>query len=174
MTKSDRDALRVLCDETVADHCFVDVRKDQALELLDRVEQLEAENEAQASQLLDPDATCCADATRVTRALRLKLEGERDSALVALEQCRAERDEAVKMIRESRNSGAHLSLIDQTERQTAETIAVMLDEEAERVREFHDGENGAFFRAMTECAEGWAKVIRARAWKPAPQQGADK
>jgi hypothetical protein len=37
------------------------------------------ENMQQASQLLDPDATCCADATRKTREMRLAHEDERDA-----------------------------------------------------------------------------------------------
>ncbi len=49
-------------------------QQDDRDRLLDKISRLEEQNYEMASQLLDPDATCCADATRVHKEQRERIE----------------------------------------------------------------------------------------------------
>ena len=64
----DTNDCRKTCE--LVDPYFSTQARDLVPRMIDEIERLRAENEQQASQLLDPNATCCADATRRTKELR--------------------------------------------------------------------------------------------------------
>lgn len=73
-TLSDQEVLHALRNAAVFDNDITQIRSQRLLWLLDRIKRLEDEVDEMLPQILDPNATCCGDASRIHKAQRLEIE----------------------------------------------------------------------------------------------------
>jgi predicted nucleic acid-binding Zn-ribbon protein len=146
------DELKRRADDCVADHVYVDVRKDELLGLISEVERLTRElQEARERARLTPDNVSDIQ-------YRARIAAERDTARAEVERWKAQWSDALEQLREKCAEAERLREALTEFRRWRDQHACDERHTAERIAHYAAGRGPGFARLAADIREGaWRK-----------------